>query len=260
MSEIATLSQKFYKTFYQKHWPGELSPSIANISVEDAYRVQDLVAQKRMERGETVVGYKVGCTSAAIRTQFGLDEPISGRLFAPHIYTDDVKLDWRDYVNCAIEPEMVIRIGRDLRMTDPTDADLLDAIEYVSPGIEVHHFKFWHSPPTSQELISSGGIHAGQVIGATKVSPHKLSFQDEDFRVYANGALVAEAPASEIMGGPLHSLRWLVNSLARRNMVLKAGSWVIPGSPTELIPIQEDTDLRVEIDKVGSIVANFRSN
>ena len=46
------------------------------------------------------------------------------------------------------------------RRVAPSDRQLVEAIEYVSPGIELHNFKFWFAPPTSQELICSGGISA----------------------------------------------------------------------------------------------------
>ena len=212
----------------------------------------------RVDRGEEVVGFKVGCTSQAIRSQFGLQEPISGRLFSPYIYEEGVHLDWRDYIHCAIEPEMVLKIGKDLANEALSDDQLMDAIEYVSPGIEIHHFKFWFSPPSSQELICSGGIHAGLVIGKKKVSPKELSFEDELFSVYKDGDLITKARASEIMGGPLKSLRWLVHSLAQRGMCLKKDSFVIPGSPVELVDVIHDTNLEVEIGRLGNLSTRFK--
>jgi 2-keto-4-pentenoate hydratase len=44
------------------------------LSVEDAYEVQRRVIAARIRRGEVAIGYKVGCTSEAIRRQFGLNE------------------------------------------------------------------------------------------------------------------------------------------------------------------------------------------
>ena len=128
----------------------------------------------------------------------------------------------------------------------------------MSPGIEIHNFKFWCSPPSSPELICSGGIHAGLVIGNKKVSPRKMSFQNEVFRVYKDETIITEAPASEIMGGPLHSLRWLVRFLTQREMSLKRGSFVIPGSPVELVPISTDTELKVEIDLLDNLTTKFK--
>ncbi len=258
MDLINSFAEKFYDTFYEREWPGELSPHISELSIDEAYQVQDLVAMMRVDKGEKVVGFKVGCTSSAIRSQFGLQKPISGRVFSPYVYEEGVQLDWRDYVHCAIEPEMVLKIGRDLRDEGLSDAQLIDAIDYVSPGIEIHHFKFWFSPPSSQELICSGGIHAGFVVGNTKVSPQELSFDKESFCVYKDGNLITKAPASEIMGGPLKSLRWLVNSLVRGGRYLKKDSFVIPGSPVELVDIIQDTRLRIEIEHVGSFSADFR--
>jgi 2-keto-4-pentenoate hydratase len=258
MNSIDLLAGYFFNAFYRKECLGGGEPTIANLSIKDAYKVQDLVAQKRILSGEKVVGFKVGCTSKAIRSQFGLNEPIHGRLFQPHIFYENARLDWSDYVNCAIEPEMVLKIGTDLIGKDLSDEKLIDAIEHVSPGIEIHNFKFWNSTPTLQELICSGGIHAGLIVGDKKVSPRGLRFRDEVFHVYKDDNLITSAPASEIMGGPLNSLRWLVGSLTAKGQPLKMGSLVIPGSPVELLSIDRDTELKVTIDNVGSLVAFFK--
>ena len=255
--KLDLLANKFTQTFYERNWSGELVPPVSQISIEDAYTVQDLVTEKRVQRGEEVVGYKVGCTSEAIRSQFRLNEPVSGRLFNPHVHEEGTAVNWKNYVNCAIEPEMVLTIGVDLYGTNLPHDQLIDAIECVSVGIELHNFRFWFSPPTSQELICSGGIHAGLIVGKNKVSPKQLSFEHELFSVRKNGELITEAPASEIMGGPIHSLGWLVDSLTNRGSCLEKGSLVIPGSPVGLTCIDQDTELSIEIAGVGVLVSHF---
>jgi 2-keto-4-pentenoate hydratase len=82
MKSIELLASKFTQAFYERAWSGELKPPVSQISIAEAYAVQDLVGDMRVQRGEQVVGFKVGCTSEAIRSQFGLNEPISGRLLA----------------------------------------------------------------------------------------------------------------------------------------------------------------------------------
>ena len=258
-SRLSILADNFIRAFYERSWGEALDPPIAKISIAEAYAVQDQVAALRVARGEEIVGYKVGCTSAAIRRQFGLQEPISGRLFRPHVHQEGAERYWGDYLNCAIEPEMVLTIGADLADTDLPDAALIDAIEHVGAGIELHHFHFWFAPPSSQELICSGGIHAGLILGRDRVSPRELSFSDELFSVRKKGEEITAARASEIMGGPLHSLRWLVNSLTERGSMLKKGTLVIPGSPVELVVIDEDSELGVEIAGVGTWHSAVRS-
>ncbi len=135
---------------------------------------------------------------------------------------------------------------------------MIDAIECVGAGIEIHNFRFWFAPPTSQELICSGGIHAGLIVGKTKVSPKQLPFKHELFSVRKNGELITQAPASQIMGGPIDSLRWLVDSLTSRGSRLKKGYLVIPGSPVELTCIDQGTELSVEIEGVGVVISHFK--
>lgn len=254
----ATLADAFFDAHYTKVWRSEKS-SPERLTISEAYQVQNQVCAKRIAHGESVVGYKVGCTSRAIRSQLGLAEPISARMFAPHVTGGRRTIDWTAYCHCAIEPEMVLRIGQDLCGTDLSDEELIQSISYVSPGIELHDYTFWHQPPTAQELICSGGIHAGLIVGDMKVSPRALTFGRENFFVYQNNDLVASSRADEIMGGPLESLRWLVNFMSSNDEVLKKGMLVIPGSPTELISITGDSRVRVEIDNLGQVEATFRS-
>tara|TARA_R110000744_G_scaffold64914_2_gene133433 strand:- start:151 stop:930 length:780 start_codon:yes stop_codon:yes gene_type:complete len=254
---IESIANDFYHSFYEKEWNGE-ETLVRNLSIKEAYKVQDLVTKRRIESGETVAGFKVGCTSSSIRRQFGLSEPINGKLFYPHTTENPVNIDWSNYINCAIEPEMVFRIGKNLEGKNLSDKDLISAIDYISPGIEIHEFNFWIKPPTIQELICTGGIHTGLIIGSQRVSPEGLQFKDEKFTVYKNNSFIMSAPASEIMGGPLHSLRWLVNFLTDKGLSLEKGNLVIPGSPVELVNIDQDTELKVVIDNVGSVTANFK--
>ena len=257
MPKLQDIANEFFQAFYEREWKGSPESDPGKLTIEEAYNVQQLVAEQRVAGGEKVVGYKIGCTSSAIQAQFGLNEPICGRLFHPHVQMEGSILDWSKYANCAIEPEMVLKIGRDLSGADLSDQELIDSIEFVSPGVELHHFTFWQEKPTLQELICSGGIHAGLIIGKSQVSPNNLNFSKEVFSVYKDDQLHTSASASEIMGGPLRSLRWLVNSLAKLGDCLPKGSWVIPGSPTELVEIHQDTKLKVVIGDVGEVVAQF---
>jgi 2-keto-4-pentenoate hydratase len=95
------------------------------------------------------------------------------------------------------------------------------------------------------------------VVGDNKVSTENFSFKQESFEVYKNGKLAEKANASEIMGGPLNSLRWLTGRLTKRNDKLRSGSLVIPGSPVKLVKIDEDTELTVIIENVGKVFISF---
>ena len=231
--------------------------SIASLSTDEAYRVQQLVVDARVEKGERCVGYKVGCTSEAIRRQFALTEPIRGCVMAPYVHHGDAMLNWADYCQPAVEPEFVLTIGKDLAREVGPDEPLEDAIDFVSPGIEVHNYRFWFGEPTIQELIASNGIHAALVVGTRKVSPSEIDWDLEGVGLFTNRRLAASGIGAEIMGGPMKSLRWLVNHLVRGGSMLEAGDVVIPGSPVALVSVNRGDIVTARFTHIGHVDATF---
>ncbi len=210
---------------------------VRTLSIDDAYAVQKKYLAARIAAGERSAGYKVGCTSPAIRTQFGLTEPVCGRLFMPHIYHDGDTLDIGDYIDCALEPELVLHIGRDLDGGNLESSYLERAIAAISPGVEVHNFRFWYGQPSHQELIASNAIHAGLVVGAAVEYRPDIDLTKERTTLLINDAEVASGFGAEIMGGPIESLRWLLSHLRKRNATLRKGDLVIPGSAAKLVSV-----------------------
>jgi 2-keto-4-pentenoate hydratase len=248
----------FAIAFSRGHDEGLCETPIESLSLDDAYEVQRRVVAARTAEGEQVVGYKVGCTSRAIRQQFGLTEPVCGRLMSPHVYQGDTALDWHAYHGPAVEPEFVFVMGKDLADEVGEAESLVDAIDSVSPGIEVHNYRFRFGPPTSQELVASNGLHACLVVGDRKVRPRDLDLDLEGVGLFVNGVLADSGIGAEVMGGPLVSLRWLVNHLVRRGEVLRAGQRVIPGSPVGLVRVGPGDRVSARFTHLGRVEAVFR--
>jgi 2-keto-4-pentenoate hydratase len=259
MTSLDDVSTAFLQIHLSKTHDARYSFDMASLSMDDAYEIQRRMIAARVARGEEVVGYKVGCTSRAIRRQFRLAEPICGQVMAPHVFHGDTVLNWHDYVCCAVEPEFVFVIAKDLANEVTDEQQLVEAIEYISPGIEIHNYKFWFGKPTLQELVASNGIHAGLVVGAERVRPEGLDFAMEGVGLFKNDELAASGISAEIMGGPLKSLRWLANHLIRRGEHLKAGQIVIPGSAVELVAVEPEDRLSARFTHVGRVDAEFRA-
>lgn len=257
MQQLEQIARAFWEIWSNKTPPSDPVIDVKSLSLDDAYLVQQQLLNYRVARGERVVGYKVGCTSKVIRRQLGLSEPISGRLLAPHVHADESVLHWADYSLCAVEPEFVLRIGEDVPGEVSDDRQLRDAIEWVAAGIEIHNFNFWCGDPTSQELIASNGLHAALVVGERRISPAALDFDMEGVGLFRDEALAASGIGAEILGGPLKSLRWLVNHLDQRGEHLKAGQLVIPGSPVELVSVEPNDRIIARFTTVGSVSATF---
>ena len=257
-TELQLLADEFLGIFRRGELERVSSTPIGSLSLEEAYRVQDLVIERRLADHERVAGYKVGCTSEAVRHQFGLTEPISGRLMYPHIYHSEATLNYRDFTGCAVEPEFVLWIGKEVtgeRLLD--DSFLRSAIDGVSVGIEVHNFHFWHGKPTSQELIASNGLHACLVIGRGRHPLKDIDLGMEGVGIWIREQLQASGIGYEIMDHPLSSLRWLAGQLHDRGQNLLPGQWVIPGSPVRLVNVPPSASVQAAVTSLGSVRAHF---
>ena len=51
-----------------------------NLTLDDAYRIQAQWQKLRLDRGETMVGHKIGLTSRAMQAAMNIDTPDSGFL------------------------------------------------------------------------------------------------------------------------------------------------------------------------------------
>tara|TARA_B100001093_G_scaffold510172_1_gene575565 strand:- start:4277 stop:5050 length:774 start_codon:yes stop_codon:yes gene_type:complete len=256
MKSLNKVAESFYRFFKE----GVFAPAVDDISeltMEEAYECQRIYQALRITDGDESFGYKVGCTSNAIRKQFGFNDPIYGCLMTPGLIQEGVPLKASAYHSLAIEPEFVITLKRDLSDGNATDDELLDAIECIQPGMELHNYVYHYPRPTRQELICSNGIFAGLIVGQPRVRAREIDWMCEAVTVTVNGNEVATGVAADIMGTPLNSVRFLIRHLRESGKVLQAGEMVIPGSATELISIGAGEEVTCSFANAGKITTSF---
>jgi 2-keto-4-pentenoate hydratase len=213
---------------YQARTPGTYfaKQSASCLDLMQAYAIQRAVAAIRLAAGETLVGYKVGCTGPGTMAQFGMEGPIRGRLFGSEVYRSGAALDPDAFASLAIEAEMAIRIG------DNGD------IAAVFPIIELHNFVFRASRKTLVELVANNGLNAGIIIPAGDLEiPAAVFLPEAKLGVRINGRMVDDAGLWPLPGGAEASLDWLRRDLARDGLSLKPGQIVIAGTPLGLYPV-----------------------
>jgi len=142
-----------------------LTKSRGPFDLPDAYRVQERGIALRLGRGEKIVGYKMGLTSAAKRIQMSLDLPIYG------VLTDEMRagtaLKAADGVHPKIEPEIAFVTSRDLSGRI-SRAQAYEALQGVAPALEVLDsrfvgFKYFSLPDVVADNCSSWRFVIGAV-------------------------------------------------------------------------------------------------
>ena len=205
--------------------PGECRPR----SAAEAYRIQDIFARAL---GEPIAGWKIGCTSAAVRKILKTRTPFCGRIFASRLFASGVTLGGASYKLRGLEGEFAFKLKRDLpaRRTAYRRAEVLDAIGSLHPAIEVVDPRFtdWlvvgiHS------IIADLGADGAVVLGAAVPRWRRIDLRKAPVRMAINGKIVGEGTGADCMGDPVAALVWLANEL-RRRAGLKAGQVVSTGA------------------------------
>ena len=105
--------------------------------IDRAYAVQDVVTKAAIGQGRRLVGRKIGLTSKAVQAQMGVDQPDYGMLFADMEYADGDTIPAGLLIQPKVEAEIAFVLGRDLLAEDVTTAELIGAIDYALPAIEI---------------------------------------------------------------------------------------------------------------------------
>jgi 2-keto-4-pentenoate hydratase len=208
---------------------------------DEAYALQGEVVRLRVERGEQVVGYKIGCTSQAIRDQLGMREAIFGRLFDSECWPAGSRLSHDRFASLAIEGELAIRIADDLPDATLSDEEYVQAVGSVFPVIELHHYVLPAEANRAAALIASGGMHAGFVVSERETRCSGEVPEVTELDVFIDDRQVGTTEAPWTMGGPAATLRWLSQRLRERGLRLLKGQVILTGSPLPLFPVNRSS-------------------
>src|SRR5947207_6784855 len=110
---------------------------IADGGVAAAYAVQQANTDYGLKNGRRLVGRKIGLTSKSVQKQLGVDSPDFGMLFADMALYDGEEVKLGKVLQPKVEAEVAFVLDRDLSTTGITLADLISAVAYALPAVEI---------------------------------------------------------------------------------------------------------------------------
>ncbi len=108
-----------------------------DITIEDAYHIQQRMLARRIEKGEKVVGKKIGVTSKAVMNMLGVGQPDFGYLLDGMVYNEGESIPMDTLIQPKAEGEIAFLLNKDLMGPGLTAADILAATEGVMACFEI---------------------------------------------------------------------------------------------------------------------------
>ncbi|VVE69359.1 2-keto-4-pentenoate hydratase [Pandoraea captiosa] len=234
-----------------------LRETFAPLTIDDAYAIQRINTERRLAAGRRIVGCKIGLTSVAVQKQLGVDQPDFGMLFDDMGYGDGEPIPASILTQPKIEAEIAFVFGRDLNVDNPGQLDVLNAIEYALPALEIVGSRVadWNIRIT--DTIADNASSSAYVLGNT---PKKLS--EFDVRMCGmvlerRGEPVSVGAGAACLGSPINAVVWLARTMAAVGTPLKAGDLVLSGALGPMAAVTPGDIFETRINGLGSVRAVF---
>lgn len=237
--EIAALADRLIEGRKSRK-PMDVAGATANLSEADAYKIQFAVHDKLAAQGDKLAGWKVALTLPTQYEPLKLSGPVFAGVYRSGLRQSGASFDTGYPLKPGIEPELVVKIGKDAAGGPKYTADSIKGhIANVWCGMELVDNRYADVTKMSGPArIADNVLQAALVTGTEIKDWQKLDFPALKGRSLLDGRELASGPGSAVMGAMPISLAWLANKLIEHGRMLKAGDLVLTGSvhPPAFLP------------------------
>jgi 2-oxo-3-hexenedioate decarboxylase len=224
-----------------------------DLTLEDAYRIQDELLVRRLGTGEQLVGAKLGLTSRAKQESMGVYAPIYAWLTDRMAVPLETPLALSDLIHPRAEPEVVFVLGRDLAGPGVTAQAVLDATASVCCGLEVIDSRYADFRFTLPDVIADNASSARFILGSRGVAAVDFDLRLEGCLLEVDGEMLATATGAAVLGHPAEAVALLANALALRGRHLEAGWFVLSGGLTDAVPLAPGRHIDATFARLGHV-------
>ncbi|MDQ6433328.1 hydratase [Mesorhizobium sp. LHD-90] len=246
-SSIETVARETFAFFATGNQTEPISSSWPGFDLPEAYEVAALIADLRRARGETTVGRKIGFTNRAVWQGYGISGPIWAYMFDTTVH-ELAQVGWTFSLNGLpeprIEPEIVLHLASKPE-SGMSEEELVECVDWVAHAFEIVFsiFPGWNF--SAADAAAAFGVHAALLLG----DRHRIDGHPEHrLRVLSDLAvdligghgIRVHGQGSNVLGGPVKALQFLVSELARfpKCEPVGAGELVTTGTLTQAMSVR----------------------
>lgn len=223
------------------------------LSIEQAYEIAKNLDQIRKERGERVIGRRLGLNyhppGSLAATSDPIAMPLSGTLFDATVRYLPANNFCLQSLEGALRPRISAVLVFKLAHTPASDASLeqlADSIEWLAHGIEILVCPYPDWKFATADAIVALGLHGCLLIGQAQQLSQASRAQlgqvlaNASVSLSCDGSLIAAGYGSNVLDSPLHALYYLHHRL-KENLQLQplhAGEIISTGSWSYAVPVQ----------------------
>lgn len=254
---IRQLGDELHQALAMRKTVAPLTARHPDMTIEDAYAIQQHMISRRLNDGQTIVGKKIGVTSKVVQQMLGVPQPDFGYLLSGMIADQVTPVAFDSLIQPKAEGEIAFVLKRDLCGPNVTNADVLAATEGVMACFEIVDSRITDWKIGIQDTVADNASCGVFVLGSALVDPRRVDLNLCGMVLERNGELVATGAGAAALGSPVNAVTWLANALGRYGIPLKAGEVILSGSLAAMIPVQRGDRFRMQIGGIGDCAVCF---
>lgn len=255
--KIARYGDELYEALVARRPVDPLTDREPDMTIEDAYRVQLRMIARRLERGERVVGKKIGVTSKVVMNMLKVNQPDFGHLTSAMAFNEGEPIPLATMIQARAEGEIAFVLKNDLQGPGVTAPDVVRATECVMPCFEIVDSRIKDWKIKIQDTVADNASSGVFLLGNRAADPRKVDLALAGMVVEKNGEILSTSAGAAALGSPVNSVAWLANTLGRLGLALKAGEVILSGSLSPLIPVAAGDVMRASVGGIGTATVRF---
>lgn len=228
-----------------------------DMTVDDAYAVQRLWADRGVAAGRRIVGRKIGLTSKVMQVATGISEPDYGVIFDDMVIESGASIEFDRFSNVRVEVELAFVLTKPLEGPNTTIFDVLDATAYVVPALEILNSHIELERRTIVDTISDNAAMGAMVLGGRPVKVDEVDLRWVSALLYRNQTIEESGVAASVLGHPAMGVAWLASKLAQHGQALGAGEIILAGSFTRPMWVERGDIVHADYGQLGAITCRF---
>ncbi|MCK9468969.1 MAG: 2-oxopent-4-enoate hydratase [Porticoccaceae bacterium] len=254
---INALGDELYQALTTRTTIEPLTNRYADMTIENAYHIQQRMIERRIQAGEKIIGKKIGVTSAAVMNMLGVYQPDFGYMLDGMIYNEGESIDMASLIQPKAEGEIAFVLKKDLMGPGISNADVLAATECVMPCFEIVDSRIRDWKIKICDTVADNASCGVFVLGDQAVDPRKVDLSLCGMVLEKNGEIIATGAGAAALGSPVNAVAWLANTMGRLGIPLKAGEVILSGALAAMFPAKAGDNFRVSIGGLGSCSVRF---
>ena len=254
---IEALGDRLFDALSSRTPIAPLTATHPEMTIEDAYHVQQRMIARRLEQGDRVIGKKIGVTSTAVMNMLGVHQPDFGYLLDSMVYNEGESVEMDALIQPKAEGEIAFLLKKDLQGPGVTAADVLAATEGVMACFEIVDSRIQDWKIRIQDTVADNASCGVFVLGDQLVDIANLDLALAGMVLEKNGEIVVTGAGAATMAHPVNAMVWLANMLGTLGIALKAGDIVLSGAMGAMVPVVKGDNLRMTIGGIGGCSVRF---